>query len=101
MEEQRKTHPDPPPLATAPLSISLVTLPRHHIPNVTPAPLDMPTSRQSHALPLPQPTCMVSCPPETSLRAPSLVYKKPPFLTGKMHNTFLYLLDNISLSPVP
>jgi hypothetical protein len=44
---------------------------------------------------------MVSCPPETSLRAPSPVYKKPPFLTGKMHNTFLYLLDNISLSPVP
>jgi hypothetical protein len=78
------------------LSLSLVTLLRHRVPNVTTAPPDMPTSRQSHALPLPQPTRTVSCPPETILRGPSPVYKRPPFLTGKIHTTFLYLLDIVS-----
>jgi hypothetical protein len=83
MEEQRKTHPDPPPLATAPLSLSLITLLCHRVPNVTTAPPDMPTSRQSHAMPLPQPTRTVSCPPETIRCAPSPVYKKAPILGRK------------------
>jgi hypothetical protein len=43
----------------------------------------------------------MSWPPLDTAGAPSPVYKKPPFLTGKMHNSFLYLLDNISLSLVP
>jgi hypothetical protein len=75
------------------LSLSLITLLRHHVPNITTALPDMPTSRQSHALPLPQPTRMVSWPPLDTACAPSPAYKRPPFLPEKTHTTFLYLLD--------
>jgi hypothetical protein len=53
-------------------------------------------SRQSHALPLPQLTRTVSWPPETIICAPSPAYKRPPFLNGKIHTTFLYLVDIVS-----
>jgi hypothetical protein len=97
LETQKKggEQPGPPHLWPLLLSLSLVTLPRHHVPNVTLAPLDMPPSRQSHALPLPQPTRTVSCPPETILRAPSPVYKKPPFFPEKIDTTTLSLPDNL------
>jgi hypothetical protein len=94
---REESNPDP-HLWPLLLSLSLVTLPRYHVPNVTPAPLDMPTSRQSHTLSLPQPTCTVSWPPETILLAPSPVYKKPPFFPKKIHAITRNLPDILSSS---
>jgi hypothetical protein len=90
-----RTRPDP-HLWPLLLSLSLITLLRHRVPNITTAPPDMPTSRQSHALPLPQPTHTVSCPPLDTAGAPSPAYKRPPFFPEKIHTTSLSLLNVVS-----
>jgi hypothetical protein len=95
VRQGRKEEKSPWPRPQAPLLPidSVVTLPRHHVPNVTLAPLDMPTSRQSHALPLPQPTRTVCWPPLDTACAPSPAYKRAPCWPEKMHTTTLSLLD--------
>jgi hypothetical protein len=85
MEERRRNTPGPPHLWPLLLSLSLITLLRHHVSNITTALPDMPTSRQSHALPLPQPTRTVSWAPLDTTCAPSPAYKRPPFLPEKTH----------------